>query len=180
MKQDQGPGVPEAIPRTVQGLGLRLGPETLDRLWIFPPMIRGRREWGLVAASRFAPDAETRGPDGAEAEGRRLLFTAPYSAERTGKGLTVEWSLVEQGEAPPDRLPRVMDGVVRRAGDELGEAREIELGGAAGHFEALLDELGRDLLEPPPPPSTPKAEAPLAPAAVEPTPEPTPEPVSEP
>lgn len=175
MKQDQGPGVPEAIPRTVQGLGLRLGPESLDRLWIFPPMIRGRREWGLVAASRFAdapdlpdtPDA-ARGPDGP----RRRLFTAPYSAERTGKGLTLEWSLVEQGEAPPDRLPRVMDGVVRRAGDELGEAREVEIGGALEHFEALLDELGRDLLEPVP--------EPVSEPASEPVPEPVPEPVSEP
>ncbi len=178
MKQDQGPGVPEAIPRTVQGLGQRLGPDTLDRVWIFPPMIRGRREWGLVAVSRFGPAAA----DERAEERRRLLFTAPYAAERTGKGLTVEWSLVEQGEALPDRLPRVMDGVVRRAGDELGEAREVEIGGAPEHFEALLDELGRDLLEPAPP-AEPAAAEPAAPepeAAAAPVPAPLPEPVVEP
>lgn len=146
MKEELGPGVPEAIPRTLQGLGRRLGAGTLDRLWIFPPMVRGRREWGLVAASRFL---------GEGADERRHLFTAPYTAERTGKGLTLDWQLVEQGEAPPDRLPRVMDGVVRRAGDDLGEAREVEIGGDADLFQALLEELGVHLLEPEPDPVRP-------------------------
>jgi hypothetical protein len=139
VKQDQGPGVPEAIPRTVQGLGLRLDPGTLDRLWIFPPLIRGRREWGLVAASRFGTEP---------GDERRHLFTAPYAAERTGKGLTLDWSVIEQGASVPDRLPRVMDGVVRRAGDDLGEAREVEIAGDPTRFAALLDELGSHLLEP--------------------------------
>jgi hypothetical protein len=142
VKQDRGPGVPEALPRTVQALGLRLDPRTLDRLWVFPPLVRGRREWGLVAVSRFAPEGV--------ADPRRHLFTAPYTAERTGKGLTLSWTLDEQGEAPPDRLPRVMDGVVRRAGDELGDPREVEIGGDGDRFQALLDELGTHLLEPEP------------------------------
>jgi hypothetical protein len=160
LKQDRGPGVPEAIPRTVQGLGRRLDPGTLDRLWIFPPMVRGRKEWGLIAVSRFAAE----GGDAA----RRHLFTAPYAAERTGKGLTLEWTLAEQGEAPPDRLPRVMDGVVRRAGDELGDPRAVDLGGDLELFTALLDELGTHLLEPD---ATVEVGA-EAPAAPEPEPEP--------
>jgi len=32
---------------------MRLGPAAIDRLWIFPPLVRGRREWGLVAAGCF-------------------------------------------------------------------------------------------------------------------------------
>lgn len=147
MREDRGPGVPEAIPRTVQGLGQRLGPGTLDRIWIFPPMIKGRREWGLVAVSRYAGEEE--GDD------RRALYTAPYSAERTGKGLAVSWTLDEQGSAPPDRFPRVMDGVVRRAGSELGEPREVGIEGEESRFDALLDELGRELLEPEPEPANP-------------------------
>lgn len=144
MKQDEGPGVPEALPRTVQGLGRKLDPGTLDRLWLFPPMIRGRKEWGLVAVSRYAGEVE--GDD------RRALYTAPYSAERTGKGLTVTWSVEEQGAAPPDRFPRVMDGVVRRAGNELGDPREVEIDGEPSRFQALLEELGTHLLEPEPEP----------------------------
>jgi len=146
--RETGPGVPEALPRTLLMLGDRLGPESMDRLWIFPPRVRGRKESGLVAVSRFHPD---------EPE-RRVLLTAPYSAERTGTGLQVQLGLEEQGEAPPDRLPRVMDGVVRRSGDELGEAREVELGGDPERFRELLGEFDPSLLgegEPPAPAGAP-------------------------
>lgn len=124
--------MPEALPATLRMLAERLGPETLDRLWIFPPRVRGRKEWGLVAASRFHPEAGE----------RRLLFTAPYTAERTGQGPVVDASLCEQGEAPPDRLPRVMDGVAKRSRDELGEPREVEIAGDPERFRRLLDEWG--------------------------------------
>ena len=114
-------------------LAERLGAESLDRVWIFPPRVRGRKEWGLVAASRYHPDSAE----------RRLLFTAPYTAERTGQGPVVQSTLSEEGEAPPDRFPRVMTGVARRSGEELGEPREIEIGGDPGRLEDLIEELGR-------------------------------------
>ena len=142
-KKDQGPGVPEAVPRTVQHLGARFGPESLDRIWIFPPMINGRRERGLVTASRVSPDPE---------DDRRILVTASYFGERTGKGLTFEISIDDQGIAPPDRFPRVMEGVVRRAGEDLGEAREVELNRDPEAFAAILDEFGTALLDPELPP----------------------------
>jgi hypothetical protein len=112
-------------------LGERLGPESLDRLWIFPPRVRGRKEWGLVAATRFHPEV----PE------RRLLFTARYTAERTRTGPVVDATLSEEGEAPPDRFPRVMDGVVRRGGEELGEPKEVEIGGDVQRFQDLIEEL---------------------------------------
>ena len=142
MTRESGPGVPEALPRTLAMVGERLGADSLDRLWIFPPLVRGRRESGLVAASRFHPVDEE----------RRLLFTARYSAERTGKGLELDRRIEEQGESPPDRLPRVMVGVVRRSGDELGEAREVEIGGDPERFRALLAEFDPALYEPQPGP----------------------------
>lgn len=138
-RKDDGPGVPEAVPRTLQGVVSRLGAESVDRLWIFPPRIRGRKESGLLVVSRFADDG---------APGRRRLFTAGYTAERTGKGLVVDWTLAEQGSAPPDRLPPVMDGVMRRAGDEGDEAREVGIGGDAGTLERLLGEWEPGLLDP--------------------------------
>lgn len=152
MKDETGPGVPEALPRVLRMIGRRLGPEAMDRVWVFPPLVRGRREWGLVAVSRYAPEpGDADGRAGAdpppEQEPRRVLCTAPYAAERTGKGLHMDMTLRVQGEAPPDRLPRVMEGVVRRSGDELGDPREIDIRGDPDRFEALLDEFDPALFE---------------------------------
>lgn len=135
MNDGGGPGVPEAIPRTLQMMARRLGESEIDRLWVFPPLIVGRRERGLVAASCFADD------------GARRLYTAPYFAERTGVSLTVENGLTEEGQAPSDRLPRVMQGVVRRSEIDLGEPRTIEIAGDPEKLQALLDEFDADLLE---------------------------------
>ncbi|GMR13792.1 MAG: hypothetical protein BMS9Abin29_2010 [Gemmatimonadota bacterium] len=135
MSSDPGPGVPEALPRTLQELGRRLGPSEIDRLWIFPPLIEGRKEWGLVAAGCFAE------------QGRRRLITARYAAEQTGAGLRVDRGLSEEGIAPPDRLPHVMEGVVRRSEVDLGEPKVVEIGGDSGRFEALMEEFDPILLE---------------------------------
>ncbi|HSG47818.1 MAG TPA: hypothetical protein VLA43_08410, partial [Longimicrobiales bacterium] len=69
-KGDRGPGVPEAIPRGIQRLGAELGVETLDRVWIFPPLVSGRKESGLLAVSRFKEGGD---PD------RRVLAVLPYT-----------------------------------------------------------------------------------------------------
>jgi hypothetical protein len=119
----------------------RLGAQRIDRLWIFPPLIRGRREWGLVAASVF--------PEGAATEDdRRGLHTAPYTAERTGQGLVVTHELLEQGALPSDRLPRVMSGVVHRSPEELGEPREVKVEGSPEAVAALMAEFDPALLAP--------------------------------
>ena len=131
-----GPGVPEALPRTLARLGDRVGRARVDGLWIFPPLVKGRREWGLVVASCF-----TSGPE------RRSLVTARYQAERTGRGLDFDTDILEHGEAPPDRFPRMVDGVVRRSGLELGDPRRVEIGGAADAYHGLLAEFDPDLLE---------------------------------
>ena len=135
MKDNRGPGVPEAIPRTLQLVARSLGEGEIDRLWVFPPLIRGRKEWGLVAASCFA--------DG----GARRLYTAQYTAERSGTSLTVDAGMAEEGEAPPDRLPRVMTGVVRRSEVDLGEPRTVEIAGDPEKFREFMDEFDPSLLE---------------------------------
>jgi hypothetical protein len=138
--QDAGPGVPEALPRTLQALARALGPTEIDRLWVFPPLVKGRREWGLVSVSCFGEG------------GARHVMTARYSAERTGKGLEVQTELTEEGIAPPDRLPRVMTGVSMRSHLGLGEARVVEIGGKPDLFDALLAEFDSGLLEADPKP----------------------------
>jgi hypothetical protein len=123
------PGVPEALPRTLIRLRDQLGIEYIDRLWIFPPVRRGRRETGLIAVSLFQPGHE-----------RREVVTVAYSAEHTGKGVTVEPTFTGVGEAEPDRFPPVMQGVVRRAGEGSGEPREVQVEAEATRFEELMEE----------------------------------------
>lgn len=123
------PGVPEALPRTLIRLRDYLGVENIDRLWIFPPVRRGRREQGLVAVSLFQ-----------EGQERREVVTVAYTAEHTGKGVTVEPTFATVGEAPPDVFPPVMQGVVRRSGDDSGEPREVVVEASPTSFEELMEE----------------------------------------
>lgn len=130
------PGVPEALPKTLTELRIRVDPTTMDRLWIFSPLRRGRRERGLVAVSVYL--------DGEE---RRSVLTASYTGERSGLDLTIDSSFTQEGDAPPEFLPRIMEGVVRRAGEGLGEPTEVEIEGDPERFEALLGEYGDESVE---------------------------------
>jgi hypothetical protein len=136
-----GPGVPEALPQALGVIRDRLGCEKVDRLWLFPPLVKGRSERGLVVASCFHYGDETAEEGEAEAD-RRLLHTLTYQAEQTGRGgLSVEAELFEEGLAPEELLPSVIRGVVRRTEVELGDPRSVQIGGDAVEFNKLLDEL---------------------------------------
>lgn len=137
-KKEADPGVPEALPRTLIRLREEVGVEFIDKLWIFPPVRRGRREQGLIAVSTYQGD-----------EDRRGMLTVSYRAEHTGKGVTVEPTLTDQGEAPPDRFPPVMRGVVRRADEEGEEAREVDISASAQKFEELMEEFDDVFIEAP-------------------------------
>ena len=126
--KSEDPGVPEALPRTLIRLRDHLGVENVDRLWIFPPVRNGRREQGLIAVSLYQPGQE-----------RRAVATVAYTAALAGRGLTVEPTFADVGEAEPDRFPPVMQGVVRRAGDSA-EPREVLIEADRQRFETLMEE----------------------------------------
>lgn len=128
MKGRGDPGVPDAICRAGRFLGEQVMLERLDRLWVFPPSRLGRVERGLLVAALLIPED----PE------RRLLVTLRYTAEETGKGITFEPVLQEEGVAPPDRLPRVITGVVRRSGMEAGDPTELSLGGSPDTYSQWL------------------------------------------
>lgn len=134
--RSEDPGVPEALPRTLQHLRREVGAGRVDRLWIFPPLKNGRRERGLVAASLFLDEGE-----------RRRVLTVSYTAERSGLELRVEPTVSEEGDAPPELLPRVMEGVVRRAGEDHADPRHVEIEGREEAFQALMDEFEPGLVE---------------------------------
>jgi hypothetical protein len=123
--------VPEALGRLLFLVGSRIGPQSVDRIWIFPPLVRGRKEWGLVAVSCLTEE-----PD------QRSVVTGRYAAELTGQGMDFEPEFMSEGMAPPDRLPVVMDGVVRRSDLQVGVPREEEIGGDPERFRELLSEFG--------------------------------------
>ncbi|MDZ7780489.1 MAG: hypothetical protein U5R14_11260 [Gemmatimonadota bacterium] len=131
------PGVPEAIPRALIRIRDEIGAPFIERLWIFPPVRRGRQEQGLVAVSTFLDGASD----------RRGMVTVAYVAEHTGHGVSVTPSVSHEGEAPADRFAAVIEGVVRRSGDELGEPREVEVGGEPARFEELLEEFDTEFLK---------------------------------
>ncbi|MDT8368808.1 MAG: hypothetical protein RQ745_06345 [Longimicrobiales bacterium] len=143
-KNEVGPGVPEALPRVVQRVLHAWGAERIDRLWLFPPLIRGRRESGLLVVGCFV--------EGSDDAGRRLLVTARYTAERTGRGLTLDVTIEEEGEAPEDRFPRVMQGVVVRSGLPLGEASQVTVGGSVEALGRWFAEVEEGYLDPALPP----------------------------
>lgn len=124
-------GVPGAVAEALRRLAQRVPPERMDRIWIFPPLTQGRRESGVVVAGCFG------------AGKRRTIVTMAYRAEETGRGITFEESFQEQGEAPPDRLPRVMDGVVARSEAGLEGPRSVRLDGDSTRFDALVVEWDR-------------------------------------
>ena len=119
-------GVPGALAKALGFLRERMPADRLDRVWIFPPLVDGRSESGVVAAGCFA-------------EGdRRLLVTVSYSARETGRGVSFVPAFEAQGTAPAESLPRVMEGVVRRHGDASLPPRSTVLGGDAEAFDRLI------------------------------------------
>jgi hypothetical protein len=123
--------VPDAIGRLLAALEKRVGVDSMDKIWIFPPLVRGRREWGLVAVSCHTGEPS-----------QRTLVTGRYTAELTGTGPVFEPEFISEGSAPPERLPVVMDGVVRRSDLPLGVPKEMKIGGDVEVFAALLEEYG--------------------------------------
>jgi hypothetical protein len=125
-------GVPGATAEAVRRLGTRITPDRLDRIWIFPPVVTGRKEQGILAAGCFS-----------DGEGR-VLVTLSYQAEETGKGMTFLETYREQGVAPGHRLPGVMEGVSVRAGGEGPGPRCVKLEGDPVRFAALVADLSAE------------------------------------
>jgi hypothetical protein len=121
--------VPEALGRLLVLLEKRVGAGSMDRIWIFPPLVRGRKEWGLAAVSCLTDDPS-----------QRSLVTGRYMAEMTGKGVLFQPEFMSEGSAPPNRLAHIMDGVVRRSDLQLGVPPEREVGGDLDRFRGLLAE----------------------------------------
>lgn len=114
------------------------GVDQVDQLWIFPPRPIAAGESIVIVVSAFD-----------EADDRRRVNTAHFTVARNRRGAaTVRSAFDEHASAPTVALPRVVDGVLRRLGEEVGaEPREEAIHGDPERWSALIRELGGRLPE---------------------------------
>ena len=129
------PPLTDALRAVIASIPGRLPVERLDRLWVFPPKEIGSRESGLVVIAAL-PDS----PHGS-ADTQRDLLTLRYESDRSRPRAVPRVVVTDQGSAPPDRIPRVIAGVVARLSDS-DEPDEHSIRGRADAWRALLEEYG--------------------------------------
>lgn len=124
-------GAPYALLRR---LALSVPVDAIDTLWLFPTRRASGVESTVAVISAFEIGDDDRRRVGAV----RWLVTR----DRRGNA-TVEEEMHEYATAPADALPRVVDGVLRRLGDDTREPpRTVELAGDRTTWNELLRELG--------------------------------------
>jgi hypothetical protein len=72
---------------------------------------------------------------------RRRVYTAQFAVSRDPNGVAiVEENIEVQASAPAERVARVLDGVIRRMGDDLSVPRYARIAGDASAWQALRSE----------------------------------------
>jgi hypothetical protein len=106
----------------------------IDSIWIFPTRRSGAIESTVLVLSTFDGDGDERRRVGAI----RFLVTR----DRKGRA-TIEDQIHEYASAPTGAIQRVVDGVMRRLGDEAADPpRPHAIEGDLDNWRALLRELG--------------------------------------
>lgn len=119
----------------LEKLQAEVPPESVDQLWLFPPRRAAGTETAVAVLAVVQDDPE-----------RLRVVTAHYSATRDKRGkLQVQHRILEHGSAAPDRLDRVIDGVLRRLDESLPShpPRTEAIGGDPTKWFGLLHELRR-------------------------------------
>jgi hypothetical protein len=106
---------------------------TIDYLWLFPSRQIAIGESIVIVMGVFDDD-----------EARRRVSTAHFTVSRTRKGAaTVNVRFDEHGSAPVAAVPRIVQGVLRRLGEDVAASpREEQIGGEQDRWDALIVELG--------------------------------------
>lgn len=136
MSHAAGPPGPEPRPTPaslLEALARAIPIASIDELWLFPPRRIGPAESTVVVVSAFAED-----------HGRRRVLTARYSVSQDARGQpAVQEELTEHGTAPADRIPRLVEGVLRRL-DEPADAapRNIRVEGSEERWKEGIAGVG--------------------------------------
>jgi hypothetical protein len=134
------PPVPAADERRDPNLAAALGaaafqipPERVAQVWLFAPRRVAAKESGLAVLVVRAHDP---------ADVRRTIWTVRYEVEQAKGGKQTRTdALEEQGTVPPDRVGRIVDGVVRRL-EGVGDPPDVRDLDGEDDWRALLQELG--------------------------------------
>ena len=141
----------EAAPHALLArVAQQIPPEILDEIWIFPTRRAGGVESSVFVITAFGDD-----PD------RRRVATAHFTVTRDKKGRPlINQRIEEHALAPAAALGRVVEGVLRRLGDEIAHAPRAErIERDPARWQALLTDLGA----PAPRPSTTEPHTPADP-----------------
>jgi len=105
----------EGLARLLDAVAERMPKAEVESIWSFPGVRREGREYGVAVICRRA------------GEGRYLVYRAKYVLHIKGQDRgKAQLDVVETAEAPAEMLPRVLEGVRRRA-DEAGDAELVDL-----------------------------------------------------
>jgi hypothetical protein len=118
----------------LRGLADRFAPERIDRLWVFPPHVVRSREMGLFVLSLH--------PDDEESSEQKVLVTLRYQIDQSLGKTRREERVDEEGRAPPERIDRVIAGVLARSGMDADEPIVEDIEREPDRWAAFLDRLG--------------------------------------
>lgn len=121
-----------SLPALLEGLEKQIDVTTVDELYVFPT----RRVQG-VESTVFVFSVH-------DEQDRRRVITAHLRATRNKRGEpTIETRLDEHAITPADRIPRVIEGVLRRMGDEFAATPPsfCRIGGSVERWRELVDYL---------------------------------------
>jgi hypothetical protein len=121
-----------SLPALLEGLEPQIDVSSIDELFVFPT----RRVQG-VESTVFVLSLH-------DAEDRRRVMTAHLRATRNKRGEpAIETSLIEHATAPAERVPRVIEGVLRRLGEEFAATppSHCRIDRDTLRWRALIDQL---------------------------------------
>ncbi|HEX6560320.1 MAG TPA: hypothetical protein VF021_12680 [Longimicrobiales bacterium] len=96
-----------SLPALLENLGTQVDPSAVDELWLFPMRRVAGVESTVFVLSLLEPDE------------RRRVITAHVRTTRNKRGEpNIETRLDEHATAPAERLPRVIEGVLKRLSDD--------------------------------------------------------------
>ena len=121
-----------SLPVLLDGLAPRIDVATVDELYVFPT----RRVQG-VESTVFVFSVH-------DEEDRRRVITAHLRATRNKRGEpAIETRLDEHATAPADRIPRVIEGVLKRLSEEFATTppSHCRIDRSTARWQALIDQL---------------------------------------
>ena len=124
-------GAPHALLRRIEN---RISISRIDAVWIFPTRRAAGYESSVMVVSAFEPAGENR----RHVNAMRFLVTR----DRKGRA-TVQEQFYDFALAPAETLLRVVDGVIKRLGEDTAQApRAHAIEGNASLWAQLLKSLG--------------------------------------